>query len=352
MSKQGLSMESSKVIKEQAARWLVKQDSGEWSAADGIALQDWLRASTAHVVAYIRLEEAWKRAGRLKSIGAGVAAGTVPSPRQWQLSSVFVADEPGAKALVARRSGRPWLSGIAAGIAGIVSVGVAWMVLTADPAYQTPVGGLASVPMPDGSKVTLNTNSSVRVAVSDHERRVQLDRGEAFFEVAKDPTRPFVVVAGRQRVIAVGTAFSVRRGEHGIQVAVTEGKVKIEEEGQHAQRLVTRSGVDTSSLAAGSVARMDGSGVLIEQRAVQDLEQALSWRAGFLTFDDTTLADAVGEFNRYSTRRIVISDPSIGAIRLTGKFESAKYEAFIRLLEDGFSIRAERDGDRIVLLKR
>jgi transmembrane sensor len=345
-------MESSKVIKEQAARWLVKQDAGEWSAADNVALQQWLHESTAHVIAYIRLEEAWKRAGRLKSFGAGVAAGTVPSPRQWQLSSVFVADELDPRTLVARRARRSWLLGIAAGIAGIVAIGVTWIALTADPSYQTPVGGLASVPMPDGSKVTLNTNSAVRVAISDHERRVQLERGEAFFEVAKDPTRPFVVVAGQQRVIAVGTAFSVRRGTHGIQVAVTEGKVKIEEDGQAARRLVTAGGVDTDSLTAGSVARMDGNGVLIEQRGVQELEQELSWRAGFLTFENTTLADAVSEFNRYSTRHIVISDPSIAAIRLTGRFESAKYEAFIRLLEDGFSIRTERDGDRIVLLRR
>jgi len=345
-------MESSKVVKEQAARWLVKQDSGEWSAADGAALQDWLQESTAHVIAYIRLEEAWKRTGRLKSFGAGVAAGTVPSPRQWQLSSVFIAGEAGPKTAVVRHARRPWLLGIAAGIVGMAAIGVAWLVLTANPMYQTPVGGLASVPMPDGSKVTLNTNSAVRVAISDHERRVQLERGEAFFEVAKDPTRPFVVVAGRQRVIAVGTAFSVRRGAHGIQVAVTEGKVKIEGEGQHVQRPATGGGVDTGSLTAGSVARMDGNGVLIEQRGVQELEQELSWRAGFLTFDNTTLADAVSEFNRYSVRPIVISDPSIAAIRLTGRFESAKYEAFIRLLEDGFSIRAERDGERIVLLKR
>jgi len=345
-------MESSKVVKEQAARWLVKQDSGEWNAADGDALQHWLQESTAHIIAYIRLEEAWKRAGRLKSFGAGVAAGTVPSPTQWQLSSVFVADETGPKTPVTRHTRRPWLLGIAAGIVGIVAIGVVWMVLTSNSAYQTPVGGLASVPMPDGSKVTLNTNSAVRVAISDHERRVQLDRGEAFFEVAKDPSRPFVVVAGRQRVIAVGTAFSVRRGAHGIQVAVTEGKVKIEGDGQHAQPLVTGGGVDTGSLTAGSVARLDGNGVLIEHRGVQELEQELSWRAGFLTFDNTTLADAVIEFNRYSTRHIVISDPSIAAIRLTGRFESAKYEAFIRLLEDGFSIRAERDGEQIVLLKR
>lgn len=345
-------MESSKVVKEQAARWLVKQDSGEWGNDDQVALQQWLATSTAHVIAYIRLEEAWKRAGRLKSLGAGVAAGTVPSPAQWQLSPVFDAGASNPKTPVARRARRPWLLSIAAGIAGVIAIGTAWLLLTSDASYRTPVGGLASVPMPDGSKVTLNTNSAVRVAISDHERRVQLDRGEAFFEVAKDPARPFVVVAGSQRVIAVGTAFSVRRGEHGIQVAVTEGKVKIEGQGQRAERLLTGSGVDASSLAAGSVVRMDGNAVLIERREVQELEQALSWRAGFLSFDGTTLADAVSEFNRYSTRRIVISDPTIAAIRLTGKFESAKYEAFIRLLEDGFSIRAERDGDQIVLLKR
>ncbi|MBL8267347.1 FecR family protein [Steroidobacter sp.] len=339
-------MESSKVVKEQAAQWLVKQDSGEWSADDQAELQQWLDASTAHVVAYIRLEAAWQKADRLKSLGAGVAPGTVPSSVQWQLSSGPDAVVPKPRNAFAWTQ-RPRLYGIAAGIAGVVAIGVAWMLMAADPSYRTPVGGLASVPMPDGSKVTLNTDSVVRIALSDNERRVRLDRGEAYFEVAKDPTRPFVVVAGNQRVIAVGTAFSVKRGTHGIEVAVTEGKVRIE-----GEQPVASSKVDTSALAAGSVTRVDGNSVLVERRAVQELEQTLSWRTGFLTFEDTTLADAVNEFNRYSTRRIVISDPSIAAIRLTGKFESAKYEAFVRLLEDGFSIRAERDGEQIVLQKR
>src|SRR5262249_39417186 len=94
--------------------------------------------------------------------------------------------------------------------------------------YRTPVGGIESVPTADGSTITLNTDSQIRVALSASERRIELKHGEAYFEVAHDPNRPFVVHAGNKRVIAVGTKFSVRRDYDDVQVVVTEGKVRLE----------------------------------------------------------------------------------------------------------------------------
>ena len=94
--------------------------------------------------------------------------------------------------------------------------------------FRTAIGAITAVPMSDGSKVTLNTDSQIHIAVTGHERRINLGRGEAFFEVAKDPNRPFVVVAGHCRVVAVGTQFSVWREADEVRVVVTEGRVRVE----------------------------------------------------------------------------------------------------------------------------
>src|SRR3981189_822736 len=99
------------------------------------------------------------------------------------------------------------------------AVGVGWTAWSQQgTSYRTAIGGIAAISMKDGSTVTLNTNSDIRVALSETERRVDLEKGEAFFEVAKDPNRPFVVRVGDQRVIAVGTKFSVRREPNHVRV--------------------------------------------------------------------------------------------------------------------------------------
>jgi transmembrane sensor len=192
--------------------------------------------------------------------------------------------------------------------------------------------------MPDGSNVTLNTDSVIRVAVSDRERRVQLEQGEAFFDVAKDPARPFVVRAGNKRIVAVGTKFSVQHLHDDVRVLVTEGRVRVESE--------------TSSpvfIAAGSVARADGSALVVRKAQPTQVDELLSWREGYLRFHETALADAVAEMNRYNTRKIFIEDPELAAIRISGTFRPTQYEAFVRVLQDGFSIQARNEGERITL---
>ena len=204
------------------------------------------------------------------------------------------------------------------------------------------VGSVTSVPITDGSTVTLNTNSRIRVAVSDHERRVELNRGEAFFEVAKDPTRPFVVVVGNRRVVAVGTKFSVRRDEQNeVRVIVTEGRVRIEP--------MNEAEAVPAELTAGAIARGAGESVLIQKRPIDEIEEALSWRKGYLVFRDTPLAEAVTEFNRYNNRRVVIDDPELAQIPIGGNFRATNLDAFVRLMEDGFALRAEFRGNEILL---
>jgi transmembrane sensor len=210
--------------------------------------------------------------------------------------------------------------------------------------FQTAVGALTAVPLRDGSKVTLNTDSQVRIAVTEHERRINLARGEAFFEVTKDPTRPFVVVAGRCRVVAVGTQFSVWREADEVRVAVTEGRVRIE-----PSDAVPGSNDPTTEVSAGSIAHAGAAGVLVEHRRLGEVEETLGWRRGFLFFHDLPLSEAVAEFNRYNQDKIVIDSPDIAGISISGSFRSTNVSGFVHLLQEGFSIHVAQRGEQITL---
>jgi transmembrane sensor len=232
----------------------------------------------------------------------------------------------------------------------LVTVGVGTYVARAPHGdrYSTPVGGIASVPMADGSKVTLNTDSQIRIALTKTERRVELKHGEAFFEVSKDPSRPFIVRAGSKRVVAVGTKFSVRREGDDIEVIVTEGKVRVDDGAARGD-----SRADGSSdvlLTPGSIARADEAGVLVQRKTLPEAEEQLSWRLGLLMFRNLTLADAIAEFNRYNVRKIVIQDPAVATLKIEGNFRATNVEAFVRLLESGFPVRAQVGPDQIVLM--
>jgi transmembrane sensor len=223
-------------------------------------------------------------------------------------------------------------------VAVALGVGVAlWPVQSS---YRTPVGGLASVPLADGSKVTLNTDSQIRVTVNRQERRVELERGEAFFDVAADPNRPFVVQAGGKKVIVLGTKFSVQREADDLKVVVTEGKVRIESAGP------------PQAVVAGTVARASDAGVLLQPEGVAEAEESLSWRTGTLVFHDETLADAVAEFNRYNTHKIVIEDEAVGSYAVAGSFRADNVDAFVRLLARGYPLRVEQRDDELVIKAR
>jgi transmembrane sensor len=376
-------MASSIEIEKTASAWLAKRDSGRWSDADQAEFGRWLRASTAHRVAFVRLEFVWEQTHRLKALGARAVPGHVPPPGEWRQPPFFeraAASVTGETATAATdvstegarpgwtspepapvsaedratrsrqetlRSTRPdWRRPLSRAIAASLVLAFAfssgWYFWPHGTIYRTDVGGLESVPLSDGSKVTLNTASEIRIAVTETERRVTLDQGEAFFEVAKDPTRPFVVSAGNKRIIAVGTKFSVRREADDVRVVVTEGRVRIERSGASGH-------VPVSQLSAGTVARAGDADTLVQEKPLLEAEEYVSWRTGYLVFRDTALGDAVAEFNRYNVQKIVIEDPAVAAMHVGGNFRSTNVDAFVRLIEQGFGIHAEAHGDQILL---
>ncbi len=335
-----MSADNAARVDEAASLWLARRHSGAWTEADEAQLERWLNASTRHRVAYLRLERGWEKTARLKTLVVDSAGDAPPPAGRWNLSPFF---NGGGSTTRARRRRHALRFAVAASVAAVL--GACWFVAggyrSSGSAYSTPVGGLASVPMADGSHITLNTDTAVRVAVTETARRVQLEHGEAFFDVARDPKRPFVVHAGDQRVVALGTQFSVRRDGDDVRVLVTEGQVKVESVGSAAP--------PTGAIGPGTVVNAKGKGVLLQRQPLASMQDELSWRTGFLVFRDATLADAVSELNRYSVRKIVIENPEVAALRIAGSFPAANVEGFLRLLEKGYPLRVDAAGEKIEL---
>jgi transmembrane sensor len=349
-------MGSHRQIEQAAAAWLARRDREEWNNSDQAELHAWLSASTAHRVAFIRLQAAWQQAGRLKACAAGMAKNGVLLPGDRRGTPVPAKPEAplsrhenldaGVTARNARRLRIRVLRTLGASFAAAclaAAIVVGWTAWSHQgTSYRTAIGGIAAISMKDGSTVTLNTNSGIRVALNETERRVDLERGEAFFDVAKDPNRPFVVRVGDQRVIAVGTKFSVRREANHVRVTVTEGRVRVEHSEPHAP-------AEAALISAGGVAVAGAAGVLVQDKSLSDAEEGLTWRQGIVVFRETLLSDAVAEFNRYNSRQIYIEDPALGSMRIGGHFRTHNAEGFVRLLADALPIRVEDDASRIVL---
>lgn len=345
-------MESAKQIEHTAAAWIVRRDSGEWTPAEEAQLSEWLNASMAHRAAFWRLEAAWEQSLRLQALGAGQKPGMVPPHGQWQFSPFFEQRQAATESRSDNEAGPSWwrLLALAAGVLLIIGMGVYGYTALEGDRYTTPVGAMASVALQDGSRVTLNTASEIRVVLSENERVIELERGEVFFDVAKDPTRPFIVRAGERRVVAVGTQFSVRRHDDDMQIVVTEGKVRIEKAAHEVPPSRLDGGGAEAILTAGAIARTSDAKLLVESRTAREAEEALSWRTGYLIFDALPLPDAIAEFNRYTPRPIRIGDPYLATLRVSGRFRVTNADAFLRVLNKGFGVQTRETADTIVLM--
>jgi transmembrane sensor len=353
---------SSSEIEASAAAWFAKRESEGWTPEHQSEFDAWLEQSTAHRIAFLRVCEAWKRFGELDTLAADRTQGVVPARGAWvwrsrpqgpEKSSIDerVDESKGAALEVGRtaadaarlsfhRISRP--AAVATALTVLAAIGLTlWYVPRHGTSYQTEVGQTRSVPLEDGSHVALDTGSRIEVAIRAEERRIDLIQGDAYFEVAKDPKRPFVVSLDRARVVAVGTQFYVARGGNAVIILVTEGKIRLE-----------RPTESPREVSAGFEARVDATGLRISRPTDMEVEEMLEWRSGYLLFRDTALVEAVAQFNRYARKKMLIEDPSIGGIRIGGHFRLNDVQGFLWLLKSGFPINVDERGDRIVLTKR
>jgi len=202
--------------------------------------------------------------------------------------------------------------------------------------YETRTGERAVVRLEDGSVLHLNTASKVSVRFAADVRRISLDRGEAFFDVAHDGRRPFLVSAGVADVRAVGTRFDVRRDGGQTRVTLVQGVVGVSQAG----RSWTLRPNQQLSLGAGGAAAPQAL----------DAASATSWTGGRLTFHETPLAEAVAEVNRYSEAKIDLAAPGYGGLRVNGVFDAGDTGAFVAAVTTLFPLKAQSARGGVVLL--
>lgn len=314
---------------DRAAQWIIAREEPGWSDADEAAFAAWLDESDLNRVAWLRLDEGWQQADRVKSLGGGDPARLrgAASPRT--------------------RVRRWWApASIAASLA--LTAGAGWMALpqgtsTVAPAtveYATGVGGRRLIGLADGSRVELNTASEVHASVSPERRAIWLDRGEAYFEIAHDEKRPFVVFAGTRTVTVLGTKFLVRRDGAKVTVTVIEGRVRLSEAGGDGMG-------HSTTITAGDIAVARGATTLVTTKSTEQVEGALAWREGMLAFNQTRLADIADEFNRYNGVHLVVTGEEAPEIRIGGTFPATEPRTFVSLLRDAYGLKVEEVDDKI-----
>jgi transmembrane sensor len=309
-------------VEARAALWLEERDFGEWNDDAQAALNAWLEESWENRVAFWRLDAAWNRTERLIALRPHC-------------------DEAQTEAM--RRPMLPMLMGLAAVFAIVAMLGFGAARLLAPPdvkTYATAIGGRETIKFADGTKIELNTNTVIHTRMTTAERTIWLDRGEAYFEVKHDSTHPFRVITGKNIVTDLGTKFSIRRNKDHLVVALLAGRVRFGSSNP-AQQSVLLSPGDTITATADSIS--------VTKEAIQALSNALSWREGVLSFDNAALIDVAAEFNRYNREKIVVSDPAVESIRISGTFQTGNADAFIATVQRVFQLRVKRDGETIVI---
>ncbi|ATQ41507.1 FecR family protein [Caulobacter mirabilis] len=302
-------------IDEAAADWAVRLDADP--ARYAAAVETWLAGDPRRAGALLRARAA------LSFIDAAADGGGVATPRR---------RGPSRRGLLAGGGL------LAAGLAGLT----VWRGM--GDRYDTGLGEVRRVSLADGSTTTINTQSAVGVSLEPEVRRVRLARGEAWFRVAKDATRPFVVEAGNARVRAVGTAFSVRRRDDGVEVLVTEGVVEVWRAGAEVSR---------SRVAAGEKAYVyEEQPAQAVRAAPNEIEDALAWRQGQIVLTGTTLAEAASEFNRYNHRKLVIDEPDLAGETLVGRFRADEPDSFARAAASTLGAAVREDGGTIHLSRK
>jgi len=326
----GNSMDSTHdAIREEAAAWFAKRRDG--ACSEEAAFETWRGLSDAHARTYAETECAWEQwqplqnSARMREMTAAAMAATAPKPRQ----------------AIGRRW-RPLLA--AASLAAIALVGGIWVLPlmrhTPPVAYSTGLGEQRTEQLPDGTRIVLNTQTTLQVRYSRRQREVMLQHGEAMFEVVHDADHPFIVTTTEGSVTDLGTQFQVRNEDGMATVTLLQGRVEVAAQDQRKR------------LVPGEQARYGASVSGIRVRRV-DPATTTSWMHGRLDFSGLPLAQAVAEANRYSAVKLRLGDPRLADLPVGGSFRTGDNASIAAALSAVFPVRVARsDAHEIVLMPR
>lgn len=305
-------------IEADAAGWLARMDRG-LNSEEQASFARWKAADIEHRIIFLQLQAVWQRADQLAAM---------------HQPSFFAARLPSRLALK--------VAAIAAVLVVCVGLGLSFRAQDVPPErFQTAIGAKRSLNLPDGTHVELNTDTVIHASMTSRTRTVTLDRGQAYFEVVHDDNHPFVVIAGNRRITDLGTKFSVRRDGDRVDVVVTEGEVRVEH-------------IAADRVSAPVVARRNmvvlarDNETLVALKPPKEIDTAMLWRSGMLSFNQEPLAAVAEDINRYNIRKIEVVGPARD-IRIGGSFRSDNIQGFTQLLRDGFGLKIVETDDKIVI---
>lgn len=334
-------------IDETAAYWLAHLEGHGTTPDQQRRFERWLNADPRHRRSYDRLNRTWRDIGTLGHLADLAPLGPLPAPapaagtdadragKRWAVAPAFAA------ALGARGGRRYAVLAAAAGVAALMLVPV--LRPQAGESYETALGQSRTIALTDGSHIALAPGSALRVRMDGAKREVTLARGEAFFQIAHDADRPFVVRAAGTVIRDVGTSFDVNLTRETVRVAVREGQVDVH-----------RAGFSPRSLRGGQALQL----ALVPGRAPRAAavvsmapDNPGAWRNGRLMFDDVRLADLAADANRYYPGGIRLADPAVGDLRVTASFRPDQIPAFFAALDESLPVRAETDPDGTITVR-
>lgn len=339
-------------VREQAALWLVSLEEG-LSEEERARLTEWLEADAAHRQALVRMAEHWDEFDALAEL-----AEILPLHQRRQRTRAFTLKVAGfavlaiglaASGFYVLLEGKPASTTEAASVAdadprlprsGEPLAGTEGGVVTQQ--LRTAVGKQLATKLPDGSTLTLNTDTLLEIEFSAAERLVTLTKGEAIFTVAHDVARPFRVRVGDRLVQAVGTVFGVKRDTPGnVRVTVSEGTVKVLSHSSATQGALM--------VTAGELAVVGDVSTQVRRIEAAQIDAIQAWQHGMLVYQGETLDAVLADVSRYTTVRFSIADASIRNKRVGGIFRTGDVDGLLLALRESFGIEPRREGDVIVL---
>jgi len=335
-------------INREACAWIAKLHDGDPSPQELAALQEWMKQSPAHNAELRRMAKRWDELNILTELAVPMEA--------------LGGQETSAPWFSLGRFGRRGALGALVGASALVVIAIFWAPINfigdgAPPVsvYTTAVGEQRLVTLADNSTVLLNTNSQLRVDYNGEFRNLYLIQGEAYFDVASNPNRPFQVFAGNGMFRAIGTSFSVYLKAQTVEITVTEGSVEIidvqDAAGSGALSMVSIK--DRPIVKAGEVAIYDQYIESVESIAPinpMEVSRKLAWQDGLLRFSGDPLGDVVAEVSRYTSLAIVILDPDLRDLRIGGSFAVGETDKMFEALQSGFGVRVDRIDESLVHL--
>ena len=324
-------------IATEAADWYARLRAEKVSEIDAARFRAWIAGDPARRREFEAIDEFWEDLKALEK-----------SPEVLREREAIARRR--AQSAKGSRERRSFLWASAAAVVLVIGTGL-WIEYRSADRYSTAVGEQRTVPLSDGSVVILNTATEIRLHFSPQRRGVELVSGQANFEVAKDPARPFVVTAGDRAVRALGTQFDVYKTAEKVTVTLIEGKVAVIPTDSRPVSTAGSARTDSAEivLTPGEQLSYGTKPSAIERRNA-DIPRVEAWRTRKLDFNDTLLTEAIAEANRYSITQIVLDAPELKDARISGRFEAGRSDLFVEGVQDYFHFKVERTADHRIVL--